>query len=435
MPHVAPRTTPDRCDALGTGPDGVARAVDEPAGPGAMLGLYARLFGALESAGIDYCVWKNLHELPEALAGRGDIDLHVRPHARAAFADALRAHRFVRVRTHKGHPWVEHHYGFDEPSGALCHLHCYFRLVTGESHVKQYVVPVERYLDALPARPNALGVREMHPWLRRRLHLFRRRIKLTSLPGALLYARERAGYRAEDASLASCDDHARAVAPSDGWAATIAESGPLHEELAAGFAYRRRFAAWSRFAPFATPLHRYGAVAVRAAGKLLGWRKTLPSGVLVALAGERADVERTREALHDWLAPALRLRAFRLPDADPGRTPRGLLRRCRRRRSSLRAAARAAANGSLVVCYGWDPEGLREALVAAAGAPGTSDPVRRALARRAAELDDAPEPDVVLGDDRGAAPGPDRRGATHVATGSTDGWKANLWRALAERQP
>ena len=410
---------------------------DVRAGKVVVLALYRRLFDALERDGVAYCVWKNLDELPDALAGHGDIDLHVRFASRAGFLDALRAQRFVRIETHKGHPWVAHYYGFDEPSGTLCHLHCYFRLVTGESHIKQYVLPIERHLDALPAARNALGVREMHRWLQGGLYLFRRRIKLSCLPGALLYYRERAGYRNERALLER-DGFARGErAPIGGWPATLAGPGSLRSDLVDGFVYRRRFRHWSRFAPFTTPLRRYAVVPLRALGKLLGWRKTLPLGLLVAVSGESSRTARMNREIDDWLGPALRLRAFHLPDLDERTTPQRLLRRCRRRRSTLRAALRSAANGSLVVCYGWHPSRLHEALVAAAGAPDTPSSLRRALERAAARIEEAAEPDVVLHPVEAAVSEADRGGATLIGFGADDSspWRGALWRAIVVGQP
>lgn len=403
----------------------------------AVLALYRRLFDALERDGVEYCVWKNLDELPDALAGHGDIDLHVRPASREGFLDALRAQRFVRIETHKGHPWVAHYYGFDEPSGTLCHLHCYFRLVTGESHIKQYVLPLERHLDALPAERNALGVREMHPWLQGRLYLFRRRIKLSCLPGALLYYHERAGYRDERALLERNGLARGEREPIDGWPATLARPGSLKGDLIDGFAYRRRFRHWSRFAPFTTPLRRYGVVAVRALGKLRGWRKTLPLGLILVVSGETSRTARVRREIDDWLGPAFRLRSFHLPDVDERTTPQELLRRCHRRRSALHAALRSAANGSLVVCYGWHPSRLREALLAAADAPDTPSSLRRALERSAARLEEATEPDIVLHPIEAAVSETDRGGAATIGFGEnvSSSWRGALWRALVAGQP
>jgi|GEM_PF-6130018 len=415
--------------------------LDEAWSDGAeILALYRRLFDALEHDGVDYCVWKNLNDLPAALAGNDDIDLYVRPCSRAAFIDALRAHGFVRIETHKAHPWVVHYYGLDEPSGTLCHLHCYFRLVTGESHVKQYVVPLERYLDALPASRNALGVREMHPWLQRKLYLLRHRIKLSCLPGAWLYHSERRGYLAERARLERHRGLPDEGGPIDGWPATIVETGPLHHEVIAGLAYRRRFSHWSRIAPLATPVVRYGVIVIRALGKLLGWRKTLPFGLLIVVCAGTERDGRTRRALDDWLGATFRLRSFQLPDVDGGNSAPRLLRRCHRRSATLRDAILAAAGGSLAICYGWNPSHLREALAVAASVPGTSGSARRALQRCAAELDDAAEPDMVLhpGDPATYGTGYPRAAFVEIGddgTKATMRWRKALWQALVARQP
>lgn len=404
----------------------------------AVLALYRHLFDALEHAGVDYCVWKNLNDLSDALAGHGDIDILVRPHSRSAFLDKLRVHGFVRVETHKAYPWVAHYYGLDAQTGALCHIHCYFRIVTGESHIKQYVVPLERYLDHLPAARNSFGVREIHPWLQLRLYLFRRRIKLSCLPGALLYYKERAGYHDEHKRLDLHHSVPVEQLPVSGWPTTIAGSGPLQHEIIAGLGYRRRFVNLSRFAPFTTTLHRYGAVLARALGKLRRKRKKLPLGLIVAVSAERAQAEELNRELENWLGSEFQLCMHQLDDSDS--TPRRLLTRCRRRRQALRAAVRQCTDGSIVICYGWNSESLQAALIAAVSVPGISNSYRLNIERCAAQLDDEVEFDMVLhaGNKvvaKGEYPGMARVEVELGDTVVTARWRHVFWQELLARQP
>src|SRR5215510_7505680 len=43
-------------------------------------------------------------------------------------------------------PSVEHYFALDEESGDLVHVHAYFRVITGESLVKNYRLPLEAML-------------------------------------------------------------------------------------------------------------------------------------------------------------------------------------------------------------------------------------------------------------------------------------------------
>ena len=321
---------------------------DAPSAPRerpAMLALYARLFDDLGARGVDGAVWKGLDELPEALLGRGDVDLYVRPRDRARFLAALREHRFVRVETHKCYPGVEHYYGFDEASGSLCHLHCYFRIVTGESHIKQYVVPIEGCLDALPSALGPAGVPELHPRLQEGLDLFRRRVKLSCVPGALLFHRERDAHGRERAllreRLAAVRPGPSRVDSPDGWLEAMEEVPSLAREVLAGLGCRRRYRHWNRFAPGTTPLHRYGALLSRALGKLRRRRKRLAVGVQIDVGAGPAG-ERIERELSAWLGRELQVRTFDL--SAPVRP--------RERRRVARALSRALAEGAVIVCRG-----------------------------------------------------------------------------------
>ncbi|MFK7994595.1 MAG: hypothetical protein AB8B87_10690 [Granulosicoccus sp.] len=256
-----------------------------------MLTLYRRLFTELEQQVAEYAVWKNIQELPEALLGSGDIDIYLYPGSRAAFLRVLRGLGFVRLTSHKAYPCVEHYYGYDENSGKFAHLHCYFRIVTGESHIKQYVVPIESYLNGYPACLNAQGIREIHPVLQKKLNIFRRKIKLSCLPGAILFFRERRGYRLEremttQSLVANQVEGAgnSALAP-DGWLADIEESSGIVQEVISGLEYRVRYQQWNRLAPLFTPLYRYLAILSRLRGKLSKQKKTFPLGLSLAITG------------------------------------------------------------------------------------------------------------------------------------------------------
>ncbi|MFK8080954.1 MAG: hypothetical protein AB8B97_11770 [Granulosicoccus sp.] len=274
-----------------------------------MLTIYRRLFSELEQQAAEYAVWKNSQELPEALLGSGDIDLYVYPGSRQRFLAVLRKLRFVCLRSHKAFPCVEHYYGYDEKSGKFAHLHCYFRMVTGESHIKQYVVPIEPYLKTYAAVLDAQGVRSLHPVLQKKLNIFRRKIKLSCLPGALLFFRERQGYRLEremtTSALAgeSSDAVKQAVFHGNDWLHDIKESSSIVHEVVEGLQYRFRFQHWNRFSPWLTPFHRYFVILLRLHGKVFKRKKLFPVGLTLAVSGvERASIGKHPHTLtYQWM--------------------------------------------------------------------------------------------------------------------------------------
>jgi Thymidylate kinase len=158
-----------------------------------MLGLYVKLLKRLNQE-IPYAVWKSCHELPLAMDGHGDIDLLVDLEHQKRFQGMLRDHGFVHVQFNSlKFPFVEHYYGFDKESGKICHLHVYFKMVTGESHLKSYHISIEkeilrnRFLNSLDVYEASFGDQAL-------IYSMRHYMKRASLIGLLFWAYEKKDY-------------------------------------------------------------------------------------------------------------------------------------------------------------------------------------------------------------------------------------------------
>ena len=134
------------------------------------------LFGSLEQKGVRYCHWKSNIRLEETLAAAEDIDLLVDKRDAELFYTALLENGFklAQSRSGIGHPGVFHAFGLDEASAELVHVHAYFQIVSGDSLVKNYRLPVERSL--LEQTRYVLGVKV--PLAEAELVLFALRIAL-----------------------------------------------------------------------------------------------------------------------------------------------------------------------------------------------------------------------------------------------------------------
>jgi len=402
-----------------------------------MLRLYRQLFQALNESAIDHCVWKNYNELPQALAGRGDIDLYVPPRSRADFQRVLLEAGFIRLEALYAYPSVEHYYGYDRTSGLLCHLHCYFQIVTGESHLKQYVLPIERYLHALPSHQSEQGPRLMHPELMYKLGLFRRSIKLSCLAGAFLYVRDRDGYALERTQLHSA---AQTSAPTgvthSGWMSVIEPANSLLQECLLGFRYRRHCRSMSRYGVCEGVIKRYWHLLVRPLNKLRGRRKRLRHGVIIALVGlDGAGKTSSVEMLCRWLSPHMQVRAVhyghgrKMLATLPIRWALSLRQMLRRqepvagesvseriakqetaslvahlrylalayeRRAALTSALRAACRGQVVITDRWYSQNLGK-MDSARLNPEKVTGISRWMARQENRLyESSPDPDLLL---------------------------------------
>jgi thymidylate kinase len=106
------------------------------------------LFSSLEQKGVRYCHWKSNIRLEDTLAAAEDIDLLVDQRDAELFHKALLENGFklTQSRSGIGHPGVLHALGLDKASAELVHVHAYFQIVSGDSLVKSYRLPIERSL-------------------------------------------------------------------------------------------------------------------------------------------------------------------------------------------------------------------------------------------------------------------------------------------------
>jgi hypothetical protein len=103
------------------------------------------LLTSFEKANITYCYWKSSRRVHAVLAGEADLDLLI------ARSDQHRAHQVLLecgfklfpCVAHRDHPAISSFLGYDEPTGRIVHVHAYFRLVIGESLLKNYRLPWE----------------------------------------------------------------------------------------------------------------------------------------------------------------------------------------------------------------------------------------------------------------------------------------------------
>ncbi len=167
-----------------------------------MLKVYTTLFKRLNQK-IPYVVWKACHELQLSLNGHGDIDLLVDLQYRELFKALVRAQGFLHAKFNVlTFPFVEHFYGYDEETGQICHLHVYYKLITGETHIKAYHLPFEKEIIGNRSL-NSLNVYEASYNDQALIYALRHYMKRASLIGFSFWAYERRDYLAEYAYISS----------------------------------------------------------------------------------------------------------------------------------------------------------------------------------------------------------------------------------------
>lgn len=105
-------------------------------------------FVEVSNKNISFCHWKSNNNLSQALNGIDDIDILVKQADHHKLGHALTAFNFIQHKEAFNHetPFVYHYYALDPISGAIVHLHVYFRIITGGSIFKNYWIKAENLL-------------------------------------------------------------------------------------------------------------------------------------------------------------------------------------------------------------------------------------------------------------------------------------------------
>ena len=162
-----------------------------------MLNIYKKLFSDCNECEIQYCSWKNNHALQDECSGDGDIDLLVSSVQHHSFENLLYQNNFIRVYSSVSeYPFVKHYFAYDESEAKFAHLHVYYKLITGDSPLKNYRFPVEDSMLKCSSVSNG-GTREAHPQHQAEIYMLRKYVKSSSVLGLFLLFRERLDYKNE----------------------------------------------------------------------------------------------------------------------------------------------------------------------------------------------------------------------------------------------
>ena len=260
------------------------------------------LIAALNRAGVRYCHWKSNIRLPESLRGEEDLDVLVHRADAMAFEIAL-AQTGFKAAVSRGvlsHPGVFHAYALDETATGLLHVHAYFGVVSGDSLVKSYRLPVEQEL--LEGGLSVEGVPLPSP--EAELALFTLRILLKHIhPVEIAMVGRGYGKVVHELNwLRERADPLGAARLWDSWM-TGPDAPPLETAIAAisdPFAWYRRIVLgrraaralrnWRRIGHLAAAMDRWRRVGAMAIGRFQRRRDLVPrtGGLVVAMVGPKA---------------------------------------------------------------------------------------------------------------------------------------------------
>ncbi len=249
------------------------------------------LLDALESENIPYVSWKNNHQLESVMSGKGDIDLFVPFDSRAKFFDLCKNLGWIEVVNPLArYPWVHHLFGMDEDF-SIYHIHVYFKVVTGESWLKEYLLPLDQWLIE-----NRVWSREHNIWILdsvSQAHIFavRHLMKGASVSSRLLYASDLDSYREEWMNCEQEPDVLKMLGPID-ISKYLAGSSILKDELRlpkllTALSFRFSISPFLRYQWWSLPIRRSITFMQRLVNKLFHQKKKLlpHGGLVIAVSG------------------------------------------------------------------------------------------------------------------------------------------------------
>lgn len=249
------------------------------------------LLGEFDAQEISYVSWKNNHQLQSVMSGNGDIDLFVPFDHRSKFINLCRAQGWIEVvNPVSRHPWISHFYILGG-NYEVFHIHAYFKLITGETWLKEYIFPFGNWIIE-----NRVWNADHDIWVvnnasQAYLFLVRHLLKCASISGRLLYKRE----------LPSYDDEWKACSYSIG---TKDIQGPIDitsyidnsrafgeklklPKIITALRFRWELSPFLRFKLFSLPFRRFLSFFSRLSNKLLLKRKKMfpKQGITIAISG------------------------------------------------------------------------------------------------------------------------------------------------------
>jgi len=113
-----------------------------------ILALCRSFFDTLNSDNVRYCHWKSNTHLDKALRGETDLDILVHLDDKCKFDKACEEFDFkiVLSPSEKRFPGMTDYLGFDPETGCFVHLHVHLKLILGQKYIKNYHLPLERFV-------------------------------------------------------------------------------------------------------------------------------------------------------------------------------------------------------------------------------------------------------------------------------------------------
>lgn len=244
-----------------------------------------------DKEGIEYVSWKNNHELQLPFSGNGDLDLYVPLHQKSKFLNLCRKNRWLQFLNPVAiHPNIHHFYTLDSKL-EIFHLHVYFELITGDTWIKEYSLPIDKWLLENRVKNEEYGIWVLNDRSQAFIFLIRHLLKCGSLIGRLLYCRDIDSYRKEWKKCSKDLSHDELHGPFDLSnhlnGIGVSKSELNLPKISNSFKFRYSFSPHLRYNYISLPFLRFLSFWNRTINKIIYKRKKvfLSKGIVLAISG------------------------------------------------------------------------------------------------------------------------------------------------------
>lgn len=248
------------------------------------------LLQSIKNVDIPYVSWKNNHEIDKFLNGDSDLDIYIPIKYKEKFINtAVQNSWILVVNPIAKFPYIEHLY-FISDNGKTYHLHVYFRVITGESWIKEFDLPMEDYLIDNRCKHDEHGIYVLNNKAQAYLFALRHIVKCGSISSRVLYLKESGSYRSEwelcNYNIDKLRGHGPILLDS-----AICNSGLLDRFQLSGYVnsalFRKKLRPFLRIRYCLLPFYRIVSFISRATNKLFFKRKKVlnSKGLVIAISG------------------------------------------------------------------------------------------------------------------------------------------------------
>lgn len=249
-----------------------------------------KFLGILDKEQVEYVSWKNNHEIFDCLKGNGDLDILIGSASEMRFRILAQESGWLELKNSVAQFHSVSHFYRVSPIGKVFHLHVYFDVVTGESWLKEFILPLKEFLISERVMCPKYKIWVLGNKAQAYIFLIRHFLKTGSFTSRFLYWQEIDSYRSEWLLCGTSPEDLCGFGPIalDSY---LADSGIGDEfrapRLLDSIRFRLTMLKYCRFALFSLPILRLKSFSRRALNKILfkEKKKFLGRGMIIAISG------------------------------------------------------------------------------------------------------------------------------------------------------